>query len=147
MGKMQAAGQELRSYEELDKDMQRVNDQLIKIAEEQHAKRLALLKLNEGITRETVDVEVDIRRLENLQEQLSHQLDTSNEQRVDLEGTCRRLQRGVGDLSREDEGLTEENDRLGTERTRLDEEVNRLKRLRADYISAVAKFKTEKEGK
>jgi len=137
---------ELRTREEVDKDMHKVNDQLSSILEEQHHRRLALLKRNEDITRDTVDVEVDIRRLENIQEQLTRQLAGLNEQRVELEGTSRRLQREVDDLTREDDSLKEENDRLGTERSRLEEETGRLKKLRADYISAIAKFKSEKDG-
>jgi chromosome segregation ATPase len=137
---------ELRTREEVDKDMHKVNDQLASILEEQHHRRLALLKRNEDITRDTVDVEVDIRRLENIQEQLTRQLAGLNEQRVELEGNSRRLQREVDDLTREDDGLSEENEKLSTERTRLEEETGRLKKLRADYISAIAKFKGEKDG-
>ena len=137
---------ELRARVEVDKDMAKVNDQLASILEEQHHRRLALLGKNEEITRDTVDVEVDIRRLENIQDQLTRQLGGLNEQRVELEGTSRRLQREVGDLTREDDGLAEENSKLGTERTNLEEEVGRLKKLRADYIAAIAKFKSEKEG-
>ena len=136
---------ELRPREDCDKDMQRVNEQLASLVEEQHQRRLALLKRNEDITRDTVDVEVDIRRLENIQEQLTRQLAGLNETRVDLEGNSRRLQREVGDLTREDSGLKEENEKLSSERSRLEEEVGRLKKLRADYISAIAKFKGEKD--
>lgn len=136
---------ELRAREDLDRDMNRVNEQLSAFLDEQHQRRLALLKRNEDINRDTVDVEVEIRRLENIQEQLTRQLGGLNEQRVELEGTHRRLQREVNDLTSEDEGLSEENSKLGTERSHLDEEVTRLKKLRQDYISAIAKFKGEKE--
>jgi len=136
----------LRKREELDMDMQKVNDQLTAILDEQHQRRLALLKRNEDITRETVDVEVDIRRLENTLESLTGQLSTYNEQRVDLEGTHRRLDREVGDLERDDASLKDENGKLGSERARLEEEVTRLKKLRQDYLGAIGKFKTEKDG-
>lgn len=145
MGKDAGAVKELRPRDELDKDTQKVNDQLAGIVDEQHQRRLAFLKKNEDITRETVDVEVEIRRLQNVIEQSTMQLASLNDQRVDLEGAQRRLQREVEDLTREDDGLKGENEALGTERTMLDQEVTRLKKLRADYISAIAKFKGEKD--
>ncbi len=136
----------LRAREDLDKDMGKINEGVTAILEEQHARRVALLKRNEDVTRETVDVEVDIRRLETMQEQSTVQVGTLNEQRVDLEGNRRRLQRDVGDLDRDDVALKDENGKLGGERGRLDEEVGRLKKLRQDYLGAISKFKGEKEG-
>ena len=141
MGKDAGGVAELRPREELDKDMKKVNEELGAIVEEQHLRRLALLKANEDVTREIVDVEVEIRRLENLIEQGSRQLASLNDQRVELEGNHRRLKRDVEDLTREDEGLAEENKTLSAERSSLDEEVARLKKLKADYLAALAKFK------
>ena len=141
----EGAVRELRPREDLDKDMKNVNDELGAIVEEQHQRRLALLKGNEDITRETVDVEVEIRRLQSVIEQSTRQLASLNDQKVELEGNERRLAREVGDLTREDDGLKGENTTLSTERTALDEETSRLKKLKADYISAIAGFKGEKE--
>ena len=141
MGKEAGSAAELRPREELDRDMGTVNRELGEIVEEQHQRRLALLKANEDVTREIVDVEVEIRRLENLIEQGSRQLASLNDQRVELEGNHRRLKRDVEDLSREDNALNDENKTLSSERSSLDEEVTRLKKLKADYLAALSKFK------
>jgi len=141
MGKEAGSVAELRPREELDKDMGKVNNELGAIVEEQHQRRLALLKANEDVTREIVDVEVEIRRLENLIEQGSRQLASLNDQRVELEGNHRRLKRDVEDLTREDNALNDENKTLSSERSALDEEVTRLKKLKADYLAALSKFK------
>ncbi len=140
-----AVGKSLRAREDVDKDTQKVNDQLSGIVEEQHQRRLALLKQNEEITRESVDVEVEIRRLNNVIEQSTMRLASLSDQRVELEGNQRRLTREVQDMTRDDDGLNEENERLSAERSALDQEVSRLKKLKADYISAIGKFKGEKE--
>jgi len=147
MGKEAAgAAKELRSREEFDRDLNKVIEQLASLLEEEHQRRLALLKRNEEIEREAVDEKVEINRLENMQEQLTHQLASLNEQRVELEGTSRRLQREFDDLSGQDNALREENEKLSAERARLEEEVSRLRKLHADYIAAIAKFKGQKEG-
>jgi chromosome segregation ATPase len=145
MGKDAGGAKELRARADVDGDTQKVNDQLEGIVAEEHQRRLAYLKRNEDITRETVDVEVEIRRLQNVIEQSTMQLASLNDQRVELEGNQRRLKREVGDMTRDDEGLKEENEKLSSERTALDHEVTRLKKLKADYISAIAKFKGEKD--
>ena len=145
MGKDAGSTKELRAREDLDRDTEKVNTQLASIVDEQHQRRLAFLKRNEDITRETVDVEVDIRRLQNVIEQSTMQLAALNDQRVDLEGSQRRLQREATDLTRDDDALNSENEKLGSERTSLDQEVSRLKKLKADYISAIAKFKGQKD--
>ncbi|MHC4247831.1 MAG: hypothetical protein ACYTKD_16450 [Planctomycetota bacterium] len=141
MGKEAGGVAELRQREELDKDMTKVNKELGAIVEEQHQRRLALLKANEDVTREIVDVEVEIRRLENMIEQGSRQLASLSDQQVELEGNHRRLKRDVEDLTREDDALNDENKTLSSERSSLDEEVSRLKKLKADYLSALSKFK------
>jgi chromosome segregation ATPase len=140
MGKEVGSVAELRQREDLDNDMNKVNKELGAIVEEQHQRRLALLKANEDVTREIVDVEVEIRRLENLIEQGSRQFASLSDQRVELEGNHRRLKRDVEDLSREDGALNDENKTLSSERSALDEEVTRLKKLKADYLSALSKF-------
>ncbi len=144
MGK-EAGTAELRARADMDGETQKVNDQLERIVAEEHRRRLAFLKDNEDITRETVDVEVEIRRLQNIIEQSTMQLGSLNDQRVELEGSQRRLNREVDDMTRDDEGLKEENEKLGAERTSLDQETTRLKKLKADYISAIAKFKGQKD--
>jgi chromosome segregation ATPase len=145
MGKDAGGVQELRARADVDSDTQKVNEQLEGIVTEEHQRRLAYLKRNEDITRETVDVEVEIRRLQNVIEQSTMQLASLNDQRVELEGNQRRLKREVGDMTRDDDGLREENEKLGSERESLDREVTRLKKLKADYISAIAKFKGERD--
>ncbi len=145
MGKDAGGVKELRAREGVDGDTQKVNEQLEGIVGEEHQRRLAYLKLNEDISRETVDVEVEIRRLQNVIEQSTMQLASLNDQRVELEGNQRRLKREVSDMTRDDDGLKEENEKLSSEREALDREVTRLKKLKADYISALAKFKGEKD--
>ena len=145
MGKDAGSVKELRARAEIDGDVQKVNEQLQAIVGEEHQRRLAYLKRNEEITRQTVDVEVEIRRLQNIIEQSSMRLASLNDQRVELEGNQRRLNREVEDMTLDDDGLKEENAKLGTQRTSLDQEVSRLKKLKADYISAIGKFKGEAE--
>ncbi len=144
MGK-DAGVAELRGRADVDANTQKVNDQLEGIVAEEHQRRLAYLKANEDITRDTVDVEVEIRRLQNIIEQSTMQLGALNDQRVELEGNQRRLNREVDDMTRDDEGLKDENEKLDTEQTSLDQETTRLKKLKADYISAIAKFKGQKD--
>ncbi len=141
MGKVSGVVAELRPREDLDKDMNKVNTELVEIVEEQHQRRLALLKANEDVTREIVDVEVEIRRLESMIEQGSRQLASLNDQRVELEGNHRRLKRDTEDLTREDDSLNDENKTLSAERSDLDQEVTRLKKLKADYLAAISNFK------
>lgn len=144
MGK-DAGRMEFRARAEVDVSTQKVNDQLEGIVGEEHQRRLAFLKGNEEITRETVDVEVEIRRLQNIIEQSTMQLASLNDQRVELEGDQRRLHREVGDMTRDDESLKDENEKLDAEQTSLDQETSRLKKLKADYISAIAKFKGQRD--
>ena len=134
MGK--AAGSEtgLRPRQAIDDDTERVNTQLAEIVDEEHQRRLAFLKGNEDLERATVDVEVEIRRLQNIIDQSTMRLASLNDQRVDLEGHQRRLKREVGDMSRDDGALKDENTRLGTERTNLDQEVTRLKKLKGPFL-------------
>ena len=141
----EAGGVELRARADVDADTQKMNDALEKTVAEEHQRRLAYLKANEDITRETVDVEVEIRRLQNIIEQSTMRLASLNDQRVELEGNQRRLNREVEDMTLDDDGLKEENAKLSTQRTSLDQEVSRLKKLKADYISAIGKFKGEDE--
>jgi len=145
MGKDAGAVKELRARAEIDGDVQKVNEQLQAIVGEEHQRRLAYLKRNEDITRQTIDVEVEIRRLQNIIEQSSMRLASLNDQRVELEGNQRRLNREDEDMTRDDDGLKEEDAKLSAQRTALDQEVSRLKKLKADYISAIGKFKAEAE--
>ena len=144
MGKEEGGVAELRPRDELDRDMAKANKELSAITEEQHQRRLALLKANEDVTREIVDVQVEIDRLQSVIEQGTRQFSSLDAQRVELQGHHRRLKRETEDLTREDDSLKDENKTLSSERSALDEEVTRLKKLKADYLAALSKFKPGK---
>jgi chromosome segregation ATPase len=135
--------------------------------------RLNLLKENETLSRETVDTEVDIRRLLDEQARLKESVeDLSKEQaklgdqvkdlsgkvngaekerdlakakNADLKEDLEALEKTIHELTSENASLEKETKKLGTQRDKLDEDVKRLRKLREEYAKTIAKFKEEKD--
>jgi chromosome segregation ATPase len=148
------------------------NDKVAEVHQAEHSWRLDLLKENETLSRETVDTEVEIRRLQNEQESLTARLkelsaqrgkaakaveeltkqvsdlekarDLAEARRSDLEAQAKQLDRVVKDLDRDNGALARDNAKLDKQREKLVEDVDRLKKLKTDYLSAINKFKGEK---
>ncbi|HOX05492.1 MAG TPA: hypothetical protein PK280_03740 [Planctomycetota bacterium] len=142
----------------LARQLAAANQDLNAVYESEHRWRLDLLKANEEISRDTVDIEVEIRRLqqEELQlkarlaelekgrdklaaedKELTRQVDQLERERDDLQGKCESLNEAVKEL-------TSENDSLGKDVAKLKAEVDRLEALRKEYLSQIAKFRSQK---
>ena len=135
--------------------------------------RLRVLKENEELARSTVDMEVDIRRLLGEQsklrgnhqsltkeqakvaesvKQLSEQVNSLEKQRDltvarnnNLKDEIDDLEKAINVLETQNNALEKEDKKLQTQQKKLDEDVARLRKLREDYMSTIAKFKEEKD--
>jgi hypothetical protein len=114
-------------------------------AQEQHQRRLAVLKRSQDLTQETHDTEIEIRRLENVQGELQRNLDQLDARRNPLENHRKRLQDDVDNTTKEITGLRANIDKLTAERAKLEESVGRRKRERSEHVGAIAHFKAERE--
>lgn len=142
----------------LARQLAAANQDLNAVYESEHRWRLDLLKANEEISRDTVDIEVEIRRLqqEELQlkvrlaelekgrdklaaedKELTRQSDLLERERDDLQGKCGSLNEAVKELTRE-------NDSLAKDVAKLKVDVDRLEGLRKEYLAQIAKFRSQK---
>jgi chromosome segregation ATPase len=142
----------------LARQLAAANQDLNAVYESEHQWRLELLKANEEISRDTVDIEVEIRRLQQeelglkgkfaelakLRDKLAvedkdlvHQTDALERERDDLQAKRDTLEENVKDLTRESDGLAKDVDKLKAD-------VERLESLRKEYLSQIAKFRSQK---
>ena len=141
------------------------NQDLKSVYETEHQWRLDLLKANEDLSRETVSMETEIRKLqqENLQlkatlaeltkqrdalaievANLSRQRDVLKEQTDKSSAERDHLDSAVKELTRERESLSKHVGELGKELAKLKADVERLEALRKEYLSQIARFRSEK---
>lgn len=113
-------------------------------AQEKHQRRVALIKRNQDLVKESVDTEVEIRRLETVNGELSRQLDNLGEQRSTLDGNRKRLQADVDQVGVS--ALRKRSEDLAAQRSSLEEQVGRRKKERSEHVAAIARFKAEREG-
>lgn len=142
----------------LARQLAAANQDLNAVYESEHRWRLDLLKANEEISRDTVDIEVEIRRLqqEELQlkarhSELEKQRDKLADDDKELSRQCEVLQRERDELQAKRENLTESVKELGSEGealvrdvAKLKADVERLEALRKDYLTQIAKFRSQK---
>ncbi len=142
----------------LARQLSAASQDLNAVYESEHQWRLDLLKANEEISRDTVDIEVEIRRLqqEELQlkgklvelekqrdklsaeeKELTRQNDQLERERDDFQGKCDSLQESVKELAGE-------NDALAKDAAKLKADVDRLEGLRKEYLAQIAKFRSQK---
>jgi len=135
--------------------------------------RLNLLKENETLSRETVDTEVDIRRLLDEQARLKDSVDSlakeqaklgdqvkdlsgkvsaaekerdlAKARNADLKEDLEAFEKAIHELTSENASLEKEVKKLGAQRDKLDEDVKRLRKLHEEYVKTIAKFKEEKD--
>ncbi len=150
-----------------------INTKLASLQREEEDALVALLQENEAITRNTVGVEMEIKRQKLMTKELT-------EARVVLERGLRaltsengKIQKGKKELERDVKSLEAENSKLGTDiaslsknnselesqnklmkaekekheatSDRLREDVARLRKLKEDYLKSIAKFKEMRE--
>jgi chromosome segregation ATPase len=142
----------------LARQLAAANQDLNAVYEAEHQWRLDLLKANEEISRDTVDVEVEIRRLQQEELQLKAKLEDLEKQRDKLaaedkdltrqrdalQAECEQLDTQRVGLSDAVKNLTRETDAQGKEVAKLKADVDRLEALRKEYLAQIAKFKTQK---
>jgi chromosome segregation ATPase len=142
----------------LARQLAAANQDLNAVYEAEHQWRLDLLKANEEISRDTVDVEVEIRRLQQEELQLKGKLEELEKQRDKLaaedkdltrqrdtlQAECDELETKRAGLTDAVKSLTRETDTLGKEVTKLKSDVERLEALRKEYLAQIAKFKSQK---
>jgi len=145
------------------------NQRLLEIQREEEAALLELLRENEALSRDTVLIEMEVRRLKRLREQIDtdraeHEREVRrlNAERERLatakregELELQRLRENLGTLKGEVASamrqreellhahaeLQNEIDRLHDQNERLGMDVNRLRELKAEYLKSIAKYR------
>jgi len=115
-------------------------------AQEKHQRRLALLKRNQDFTRESMDTEIEIRRLENVQMDLQNNLNLLAQRKKGLDEQRKELQGDADGISKEVSQLREGTEKLGLRRAQLEEQVGQHKKQRAEHVAAISRMKAEREG-
>ena len=142
----------------LARQLAAANQDLNSVHDSEHQWRLDLLKANEEISRDTVDIEVEVRRLQQEQVQLKSRLAELDKLRdklaiehKELARQCDSLERERDDLQAKHDALeesskelTRESDSLGKDVTKLKADVERLESLRKEYLAQIAKFRSQK---
>ena len=150
------------------------NQRLLEIQREEEEALLELLRENETLSRDTVLIEMEIRRLKRVREQIDEDR-TGHEREVrrlnaerdkmqaakrDNELELQRLREGLGTLKSEVASamrqreellrahgeLQNEIDRLHDQNERLGQDIDRLRELKAEYLKSIAKYKDEHSG-
>ncbi|MBN1916324.1 MAG: hypothetical protein JW889_00325 [Verrucomicrobia bacterium] len=145
------------------------NQRLLEIQREEEEALLELLRENEALSRDTVLIEMEVRRLKRLREQIDadhaeHEREvrrlTAERERLDAakrdgELELQRLREGLGTLKgevasamRQREELLRahgevqnEIDRLHEQNERLGQDMDRLRELKAEYLKSIAKYR------
>jgi chromosome segregation ATPase len=145
------------------------NQRLLEIQREEEDALLELLRENETLSRDTVLVEMEIRRLKQLREQidgdradyereirrLSAEREKMETARRDNELELQRLREGLATLKSEVASamrqreellrahgeLQNEIDRLHDQNERLGQDIDRLRDLKAEYLKSIAKYR------
>lgn len=141
------------------------NQDLKAVYETEHQWRLDLLKANEDLSRETVGVEAEIRRLQQQELQLKKTIAELQDHRAQLSSTgkelsrqskelrrqrnaariqCDGLAKNVKALTQEKGSLLKKANDLGKQLGKLKSDVERLETIRKQYLSEIAKFRTQK---
>jgi chromosome segregation ATPase len=142
----------------LARQLAAASQDLNSVYESEHKWRLDLLKANEEISRDTVDIEVEIRRLQQEELQLKARLAEFEKGRDKLAAEDKELTRQHDQLERERDDLqgkvdslseavkelTRENDSLAKDVAKLKVDVDRLEGLRKEYLAQIAKFRSQK---
>ena len=134
------------------------NQDLNALYETEHQWRLDILKANEEISRDTVDLEIEIRRLQQEEVQLKgrfgeleKQRDKLTDETKELGRQCEVMQRERDELQSRRDSLSEsvkdlggETETLARDVAKLKADVERLEALRKDYLAQIAKFRSQK---
>jgi chromosome segregation ATPase len=143
----EAKKEEVKGYADIDGDG--VLDEVLinpAAAQEKHQRRIALLNRNQDLTKESMDIEVEIRRLENLQTELLNKLKGLKDKKDFLEKNKGKIHSDVDEAEKDVARLREETEKLTARRAQLEEEVGRRRKERSEHIGAISTFKSEKEG-
>ena len=141
------------------------NQDLKAIFESESEWRMELLQENEQLTRDTVDTEAEIKRLQDQQLQLGASLGALRNERDGVGSEVQELSRSNDSLQREHDKsdsqrddlvdkvkglkhslgqLQKETTQLGKEAGKLEGDVERLEQLRKEYLAQVGKFRKQK---
>jgi len=150
------------------------NQRLLEIQREEEEALLELLRENEALSRDTVLIELEVRRFKRLREQIDadraeHEREvrrlSAERERLDAakrdgELELQRLREGLGtlkgevastmrqreELLRAHGELQNEIDRLHEQNERLGEDIDHLRELKAEYLKSIAKYREAQTG-
>ncbi len=139
----------------------------------QSEKIVELLKANQDLVRSTVasaqeiakhgdrqrELEADVKELRARADELAQRARVLSEEKGQLQGTLKRgteeqvratdqnrsLRDQIEKLEKEQESLARENQKLEKQRDKLQGDVERLSKLREEYLSNIAKYREKKE--
>ena len=115
-------------------------------AQEKHQRRLALIKSSQDLTKESMEVEIEIRKQENIQVELQRKLAGLKGQRAPLETQRDSLQQDVDTATKDISGLRKGIEELTVQRANLEGSVGNRKKERSEHVANIVRLKSEKEG-